>query len=164
MSAVTTVETTERAQLLATLEEQRAALRSKLEGVSGPDAVRRTTVSELTLAGLLKHVAHGEESWTDFLVRGEKVDDMERYAASFTPTPEETVAVLLEQYAVAAARTDAAVRELPSLDATHPLPEAPWYPERELSARRVVAHLIAETARHTGHADIVREALDGQRG
>ena len=53
---------------------------------------------------------------------------------------------------------------LPSLDASQPLPEAPWF-ERgaRWSARRVLVHLVAETAQHAGHADIIREAIDGAK-
>ena len=53
---------------------------------------------------------------------------------------------------------------LPDLDASHPLPEAPWFPPGAArSARRVFLHIIAETAQHAGHADILRESIDGQK-
>jgi hypothetical protein len=56
------------------------------------------------------------------------------------------------------------VRTLPDLDATHPLPEAPWFrPGAVRSARRVFLHIVAETAQHSGHADILRESIDGQK-
>ena len=55
-------------------------------------------------------------------------------------------------------------RTLPDLDASHPLPEAPWFPPgARRSARRVFLHIIAETAQHAGHADILRESIDGQK-
>jgi hypothetical protein len=61
-----------------------------------------------------------------------------------------------------ARRTDRVVAELPDLDVSHALPEAPWFePGARWSARRVLLHIIAETAQHAGHADIIREALDG---
>jgi hypothetical protein len=60
--------------------------------------------------------------------------------------------------------TDDLVASLPSLDATQPLPEAPWFePGARWSARRVLLHIIAETAQHAGHADIIRESLDGAK-
>ena len=61
-------------------------------------------------------------------------------------------------------RTDELVASLPDLDLAHPLPNAPWFPPGEKrSARRVFLHIIAETTQHAGHADIIRESLDGAR-
>jgi hypothetical protein len=62
-----------------------------------------------------------------------------------------------------ARRTDELVAALADLDATQPLPKAPWFTDERWSARRVLTHLIAETAQHAGHADIIRESLDGQK-
>ena len=63
-----------------------------------------------------------------------------------------------------AARTDALVESLPDLGASHPLPPAPWFaPGATRSARRVFMHIVAETAQHSGHADIIRETIDGQK-
>ena len=60
--------------------------------------------------------------------------------------------------------TDELVSSLSSLDVSQPLPEAPWFePGGRWSARRVLLHLLAETAQHAGHADIIRESLDGQK-
>ena len=74
----------------------------------------------------------------------------------------ETLTVLLERYEQVARRTDELVATLPDLDLSHQLPEAPWFePGARWSARRVLLHVIAETAQHAGHADIIRESLDG---
>jgi hypothetical protein len=63
-----------------------------------------------------------------------------------------------------AAYTDNLEATLPDLDVSHPLPPAPWFPPgARRSARRVFLHLIAETAQHAGHADILRETIDGQK-
>ena len=71
---------------------------------------------------------------------------------------------MLAAYAEVARRTDELVASLPDLDAGHPLPKAPWFePGARWSARRVFLHIIAEPAQHAGHADIIREALDGAR-
>ncbi len=155
--------TTEKAQILATLETHRHGLRHTLDGLSDADAVTRPTVSALSLGGILQHVTYAKEMWIDFLVSGEKVDDMDRYAASFEVTPGQTVTGLLDRYAAVTRRTGEVVAALPTLDVTHPLPDAPWYPEREFSARQVLLHLIAETSQHAGHADILRETLDGEK-
>jgi hypothetical protein len=79
-------------------------------------------------------------------------------------TEDDTLAGLVADYEDVARQTDELVAALPSLDTTQQLPEAPWYPRGATrSARRVVLHIIAETAQHAGHADIIRETLDGQK-
>ena len=78
--------------------------------------------------------------------------------------PDETVEQVLADYAAVAAGTDALVRSLPDLDSDQALPDAPWFPPGEAwSNRRVFAHVLAEISQHAGHADIVREAIDGQK-
>lgn len=78
--------------------------------------------------------------------------------------PGDTVADLLADYDEAARATDEIVTTVEDLDASHPLPPAPWFaPGARRSNRRVFLHLIAETAQHAGHADIIRETLDGAK-
>ena len=78
--------------------------------------------------------------------------------------PDETLVTLLERYERVAARTDDVLANLPNLDDGHPLPEAPWFESgASWSARRVILHIIAETAQHAGHADIIRETIDGAK-
>ena len=75
----------------------------------------------------------------------------------------ETLAGLLATYDDVAARTDELVATA-DLNASHPLPIAPWFEAgKSWSVRRVLLHIIAETAQHAGHADIIRESLDGQK-
>ena len=77
------------------------------------------------------------------------------------PNPEFRI---LADYEKVARRTDELVTSLPDLDLAHPLPNAPWFPPGEKrSARRVFLHIIAETTQHAGHADIIRESLDGAK-
>lgn len=110
-----------------------------------------------------------ERRWIDFVLHGTGAmafdeESMADHAATFEMLPGETLAGLLDQYERVARRTDRVVAELPDLDVSHPLPEAPWFePGGRWSARRVLLHIIAETAQHAGHADIIREALDGSR-
>ena len=71
---------------------------------------------------------------------------------------------MLDAYEATAAATTELVAALPDLDATQPLPSAPWFPPAERwSARRALLHIMTETAQHAGHADIIRESLDGQK-
>jgi len=155
--------------LLAALDERRQFLIGTLRGVSDDDAGRRTTVSELCLGGLIKHVADTEEAWAAFVRGGADAMDATAAAqgdrdASFRMQPGDTVAGVLARYAAVAERTDALVRDIPDLDAAHPLPAAPWFePGATWSARRVLIHVIGETAQHAGHADILREAIDGAK-
>ncbi len=159
----------ERADLLEAMRAHRGFLRHAASGVSEKDARRRTTVSELSLGGVLKHVTFTEERWARFIVEGPGAmamtpDSYARHEASFSMTDDETLASLLAEYERVAAATDALVESLPTLDVAHPLPEAPWFePGATRSARRVFVHIVGETAQHAGHADIIREALDGQK-
>ena len=76
---------------------------------------------------------------------------------------EETLAGLLTSYDEVAAATDALVATI-DLDSRQPLPEAPWFEaDASWSARRAFVHIVAETAQHAGHADIIRETIDGQK-
>ena len=89
--------------------------------------------------------------------------DHESHETNFRMEPGETLASIIEHYNAVAAYTDKLV-ETVDLDLSHPLPAAPWFPEgKTWSARRVFVHIVAETAQHAGHADILRETLDGQK-
>ncbi|MFC7329156.1 DinB family protein [Marinactinospora rubrisoli] len=155
--------TDERAELLSTLAEQRSALLITVRGIGDAESTRRTTASRLTLAGLLKHVAAVERSWTGVLT-GRGWDSAADGGATddFVPAEGETLAVLADRYAEVARETERAVAGLPGLDVGRPLPVRPWFPPGTVwSARRILLHLIRETAQHSGHADIIRESLDG---
>jgi uncharacterized damage-inducible protein DinB len=164
------VESCERADLLETLSKHRSFLRQTVQGLTDEQAARRTTASELCLGGLIKHVAQVEEGWVDFIEHGPVANEaadqaaVEAHAAGFRMVADETLAGLLDRYGEVARRTDHLVAMLPSLDASHPLPQAPWFePGAQWSARRTLLHIIAETAQHAGHADIIRESLDGAK-
>jgi hypothetical protein len=163
----------ERADLLAMLAASRHFLRFTTRGLTDEQARQRTTVSELSLGDLIKHVAAVERGWVDFIVAGTSAmadatdmteDDWARRAEEFRLLPSETLAAVLADYAEVARRTDALVTALPDLNAAHRLPKAPWFaPGERWSARRVFLHIIGETAQHAGHADIIRESLDGAK-
>ena len=163
--------TRERADILETLAKHRQFLRYTTRGMTDEQAAAQTTVSELCLGGIIKHVTAVERNWADFIVDGPSPADnwedppfLEEHLDTFKMLPGETLAGLLDEYEAVAGRTDELVTTLPDLDASQPLPEAPWYePGASWSARRVLMHLIAETAQHAGHADIIRESLDGAK-
>jgi uncharacterized damage-inducible protein DinB len=163
--------TAERADLLETLAAHRHFLRHTVQGLTDDQARQRTTASELTLGGLVKHVAAQERGWVRFVLEGPEAiatptdaAGFQKWADEFVLQPDETLAGVLAEYAEIAERTDELVRTLPDLDVAHPLPEAPWFqPGATRSARRVFLHIVAETAQHAGHADILRESLDGQK-
>lgn len=157
----------ERQDLLETLAKHRGFVRQAADGVTDEQARSHPTASELCLGGIVKHLARVERNWADFVVNGPPVVDEARYAehvASFRMGEDETLADLFADYDAAAAATDDLLRTVPSLDDDQPLPEAPWNPPgARWSARRVFVHLVAETAQHAGHADILRESIDGSK-
>ena len=130
---------------------------------------RSTTVSELCLGGLIKHVALTERQWISFILEGTSAmsngeGDAGGWASGFRMLDGETLAGLLDEYEQIARRTEEVVSELPDLDMSQPLPEAPWFEAgARWSARRVLLHVLAEAAQHAGHADIIRESLDGAK-
>jgi uncharacterized damage-inducible protein DinB len=167
------ITTDERTDLLEALAHSRRFLRFTTRDLTDEQAGRRTTASALCLGGLIKHVTSVERNWADFILNGPSVmpdftamteADFARRADEFRMLPGETLAGVLAEYNETARRTDELVTSLPDLDAAHPLPEAPWNkPGARWSARRVLLHIVAETAQHAGHADIIRESLDGAK-
>jgi uncharacterized damage-inducible protein DinB len=158
--------TGERADLLASLAKHRYFLRYTVRDLTDAQARQRTTVSVLSLGGLIKHVTATERQWANFILDGPSAmgGNADDWAGGFTMTEDETLAGLLDDYEQVARRTDDLVATMPDLNAAHPLPEAPWFePGAHWSARRVLLHVIAETAQHAGHADIIRESLDGAK-
>lgn len=164
----------ERDDLIETLARHRGFLLHTAAGLTEEQARTASTVSTLTIAGLLKHVADTERLWMAFAERGADafawlteatadVEDLKQEDTRFTLTDDQTLDVLRERYATVAASTEAFLGAA-DLDVTHPLPKAPWFaPGASWSVRRVALHVLAELSQHAGHADIIREAIDGQR-
>ncbi|MEN8654942.1 DinB family protein [Streptomyces sp. 21So2-11] len=155
----------ERGALLAFVEAQRGAVRRSVLGLTDEQAATRPSASELSLSGLLKHVAEMELNWLRMAQQrpNEAARTEATWGDSFRLVGDETVAGVLEFWAGVAAETESFIREVPSLNDTFPLPEAPWFPkDAEVSMRWLLLHMVEEAARHAGHADIVRESLDGK--
>jgi uncharacterized damage-inducible protein DinB len=157
----------ERTSLLEMLNYQRATIVLKADRLDHAQLNQPLSTSTLTLAGLLKHLAAVEDSWISARFLGvpepepwlsapyDEDDDWE-----FTSASADSPDYLRELYAAACARSDAVI-DGADLDAVAPNPDHygnPW------TLRWVLLHLIEETARHAGHADLLREAIDGEVG
>ncbi|MEU1888059.1 DinB family protein [Micromonospora sp. WMMD987] len=165
MTTTDRVLTGERADLLQTIGKHRGFLRQTVQGLTDEQAATRSTASELCLGGLIKHVTSVEHRWARFMVGGAEAMESEPvdWVGMFRMSADETLTDLLARYAGTAARTDELIATL-DLDASHPLPVAPWFePGASWSVRRTLLHVIAETAQHAGHADIIRESIDGAK-
>jgi hypothetical protein len=154
----------ERDALAFFLDRQRGALVRKVQEVSDADARRAPTVSSLSLLGLLKHAAVWEERWFQGIVAGRPLPDGWPEHEPAVPDEDflvgdgDTVGQWVARYEEAAAtsRQIVAAVELGQSCARTDVVDC--------NVRCVLLHLIEETARHAGHADLIRETLDGSRG
>jgi uncharacterized damage-inducible protein DinB len=161
MSTATPLTGPEKDSLHAFLRKQRTVMRWKLDGLGDDDLRRPMTPSGTTLLGMVKHLAAVEYGWfcetfgrdTEPLPFDE--DDEE---ADLRIEPHERTEDVLAFYERACAASDEVIEDL-DLDATG----TAWSGET-MSLRWVVVHMIEETARHAGHADIIRELIDGTTG
>ncbi len=156
----------EREGLMAYLEQQRHVLRVAAYGLTDEQARATPTVSALSVGGLIKHCASVERAWMDDVLMRKRSGAEDEYESGFRLEPGETVADILALHRQAARETDEIVAGIADLGRPVPVPrDAPWFPQdvEAWSVRWVLLHLIEETARHAGHADIVREAIDGAR-
>ncbi len=155
----------EKEMLIGYLNLQRDTLLWKLDGLDDEQLRRPHEPSGLTLLGLAKHLTDVERSWFRERVAGEDLShlwddaDPERY---WRIEPDDTTADLIAMYRVKFAAADAIIRER-DLDATVAAPPS-WPGAEAMTVRWVALHLIEETARHVGHADLIREAIDGATG
>lgn len=160
--------TDERDGLLRYLAHQRDLARTTAFGLTDEQARLAPSASALSVGGVIKHLASTETNWIDLVVKGDDDVDIEvaaaRYGEEFQLREEETLASVLHRYGEVAARTEHVIAGVADLDQPVPVPKGvPWYPDdvNAWSVRWVLLHLIEETARHVGHADIIRESVDG---
>ncbi len=150
------------------LRNQRADLLSKLDGLDEYDVRRPMTPTGTNLLGLVKHVASVELGYlTDVFGRptGRELPwfaDGAEPDADFWAPAEQTRDEIVELHQFAAAKSDETIAALP-LDAPG---QVPWWPpeRRDVTLRQILVHVSVETARHAGHADIVRELIDSTAG
>lgn len=144
----------EKTILLGFLDYLRDAIAAKAEGVAEPQVRTAGVPSGTSLLGLVKHLTFVERFW--FL--GEDADN---WSETMRPAPEETAAGVLANYRQAVGRANRLIGACTDLDLPAPRP-----PHRGSapSMRWVLVHMIEETGRHAGHADIIREQIDGSTG
>lgn len=145
----------ERATLVALLRYQRESLVRKLDGLTDAQAAWSPVPSGTSLRWLVDHLAAAELLWVVERFAGEPVGAP---ASAGAPA---SLAEAVAAYRAVWARVDAVVAAAPDLDVPCRRPPEPELP---LDLRWVLAHLLEETARHAGHADLLRELLDGSTG
>ncbi len=155
----------ERETLIEIYGDQRRNLLVAVDGISEDDARAPGPVGDLTLGGLIKHLTNLEDYWiaTVLAADPDAEFDLGYLENGYRLTPEESFDEWVTRYRRQAQLTDEFIATVPDLDALIPIPTAPWAPERQHhTVRRILLHLFRETAHHSGHADIIRESLDGQ--
>lgn len=156
----------EREGLRVFLAQQRDLVRTAAHGLTDEQARSTPSASALSVGGLVKHVAAMERGWMDTVLQRERPTGEEAaasYGDDMVMGPDETLAELLADLDRAGAETEAVIAGVADLGQAVPVPDEPWFPKdvEAWSVRFVLLHLIEELARHAGHADIVREQVDG---
>jgi len=151
----------EKESLKVALDRHRDAVLWKLEGLGDDDLRRQMTPSGTSLLGLVKHLAAVEYGWfcDTFGREAEPLPfDEDDPDADLRVRPDETTEEVLAFYGRARAAGDRTIDELEVEDTG-----TAWFGEA-VTLRWVLIHMVEETARHAGHADIIRELIDGQTG
>jgi uncharacterized damage-inducible protein DinB len=158
----------ERTTLVEFLDYHRATFLGKIAGLTHEQLNQTLPPSDLTLASLTKHLALVEDSWFQERFTGVEVEpwasapfdddhDWEMHSAK-----DDSPGELVELYRGAIARSQATLADVESLDARSAVNDRrkgiPY------SMRWILVHMIEETARHNGHADLIRESIDGLTG
>jgi hypothetical protein len=147
--------TPELRQLQAALDAQRAGVLKKVAGLSDADARRSTVSSGTNLAGLLQHLTFVEGKWFGQIVAGRPANPGNR---SMSVDPSIPLRALRAEYRAACDASDAVIAALGDAD-------APVHHDgKDRNLRWAILAVIEETARHAGHADIIREQIDGRTG
>jgi uncharacterized damage-inducible protein DinB len=151
---------TEREILEGYLDFHRATILQKIAGVSDEDLRRKFVPSANTLLGLLKHLAYVERGWFQAQFAGRDIEYPEAgIKATWIVEPQETVEEIVALY-------QNEVRISREITANANLDDLSVYEDGDpkYTLRWILTHMIQETARHNGHADILRELIDGSTG
>lgn len=152
----------EKETLLAFLDNNRAVMVWKLDGLSGGDARRPMVRSGTNMLGLVKHLAWVERWWFEYNFAGREVDfpwSDDDPDADFRVEDEETIADIVALYELAVADSNQIIDSADLDDLSVVSRDGV-----SRSLRWIVGHMVEETARHAGHADIVRELIDDNTG
>jgi uncharacterized damage-inducible protein DinB len=143
----------DRAVLMALLQYQRESVARKVDGVDEVAARQSPVASGTTLLWLVRHLAYAERLWI-----------VHRFAGGTEPAPvttDDTIEVAVTDYRHTWAAVDAVIAASPTLDQPAVIAVDGG---TTVTLRWILAHLLEETARHAGHADILRELIDGATG
>jgi uncharacterized damage-inducible protein DinB len=146
------------------LKAVRGTLVWKLDALSEYDIRRPLTATGTNLLGLVKHMATGEAWYFGEVFGRPSPEPLGRWqdadGSDLWATPDETREQIIDFYQRAGKHADATIAELPG-DAPG---RVPWWPQPDVTLFTVMIHVLQETTRHAGHADILREQLDGRTG
>jgi uncharacterized damage-inducible protein DinB len=161
----------EPAMLLGFLDYQRATLAWKCTGLDASGLQATVGVSSMTLGGLLKHLAYVEADWFSRWLHGhdrqppwDTVDWASDRDWDWSSAAEDSPEQLLALWQDAVARSRALVAEALGASGLDGLARRTWLDGRAPSLRWILLHMIEEYARHNGHADLLRESVDGVTG
>lgn len=170
MPALAPPVTGERDALRAFLAYHQSAFVAVSYGLTDEQARATPSVSALSIGGLVKHATGVQRSWMDRVAAAPGAPDdrpfeerAAEYQEEYVMRDDETLAAVLKRFTEQNSASLGLV-ETADLDASVPVPrDAPWFPEDvdAWSVRWVILHLCNELARHAGHADIIRESIDG---
>jgi uncharacterized damage-inducible protein DinB len=159
--------TDEKQLLLGYIAQQRDGIRYAAFGLTDAQGRLTPTKSSLSIGGLVKHVTEMEQGWLDMVLQRKRpvsaTDEQASYEDNFRMRDDETLAEVLARLVEVGRETEAVLAGV-DLDRPVPVPKGvPWFPQDvdAWSVRWVLLHLIEEIGRHAGHADILRESIDG---
>jgi hypothetical protein len=159
--------TDEKQLLLGYIAQQRDGIRYAAFGLTDAQGRLTPTKSSLSIGGLVKHVTEMEQGWLDMVLQRQRpvsaADEQASYEDNFRMRDDETLAEILARLVEVGRETEAVMAGV-DLDRPVPVPKGvPWFPQDvdAWSVRWVLLHLIEEIGRHAGHADILRESIDG---
>jgi uncharacterized damage-inducible protein DinB len=162
----------ERSALREYLAYHQSAFFAVAYGLTDQQARSSPTVSELSIGGLIKHVTAMQHTWMSRVAAAPEApprdprpfDEIAKeFGEQHVMRPDETLDGLLEKFKTENAKA-LSLAETADLDAKVPVPQdIPWFPKgiKDWSVRWVILHVINELTRHSGHADIIRESIDG---